>query len=72
MINWIKNEDRTPEEHQRILATVELNGKTSVVPCWYIENNRILLNDAPNAPTYSYSMVRAWQPFPEPFQEHKT
>jgi hypothetical protein len=69
MINWIKREEQIPEDHQRILATVKLNGKTSVVPCWYIPNNRILLNDTPNSQTYSFMMVKAWQPFPEPYLE---
>ena len=69
MGNWIRAADKFPEERQRILATVNINGKISVVPCWYIQNNRILLNDTPNAPTYSFSMVKAWQPFPEPYQE---
>ncbi|GEO06660.1 hypothetical protein AAE02nite_43240 [Adhaeribacter aerolatus] len=69
MLGWIKKEDKIPQEHQRILATVEMNGKTSVVPCWFVADNRILLNDAPNSQTYSFSMVRAWQPFPEPYQE---
>lgn len=69
MANWIRKEEKIPKEHQRILATVEMNGAPSVVTCWFIENNRILLNETPNSPTYSFDMVKAWQPFPEPFRE---
>ena len=69
MENWIRKEEKLPEEHQRILATVKLHGKTAVVPCWYIPDNRILLNDSPDSQTYSFSMVKAWQPFPEPYKE---
>lgn len=69
MANWIKAADKLPEENQRILATITLQGKVSVVPAWYIQNNRLLLNDTPGSPTYSFSMVIAWQPFPPPYQE---
>ena len=69
MANWIKAEDKLPAENKRILATVNQKGKVSVVPAWYIQNNRILSHDAPGSPTYSFSMVKAWQPFPEPYQQ---
>jgi len=68
MSDWIASKDKLPEEHSRILVTIERHGKPAVVPCWFIENNRILFSDTPNAPTFSFSMVSAWQPFPQPYQ----
>ena len=69
MSSWIRSNERLPEEHQKILVTVEHNGKKTVAPCWVIDNNRIMFSETPNAPSYSFAMVKAWLPFPEPYQE---
>jgi len=69
MIQWIRSNERKPEEHQKILVTVEQHGKKTVAPCWFIQDNRIIFSDTPNSPSYSFAMVKAWLPFPEPYQE---
>ncbi|GAA4435998.1 hypothetical protein GCM10023188_28530 [Pontibacter saemangeumensis] len=69
MTQWTKATDKKPELKQQILATIVESGKTKVVPCWYVEGNRIMLYDTPNTQTFSFSLVQAWQPFPEPYEE---
>lgn len=69
MSQWIKGTDKTPFLKQHILATLVEQGEPKVVACWYVEGNRIMLYDTPNTQTYSFSLVKAWQPFPEPYEE---
>lgn len=71
MAQWIKATDKKPELKQQILATMVESGETKVVPCWYVEGNRIMLYDTPNTQTFSFSLVKAWQPFPEPYNENE-
>jgi len=68
MDRWIKVVDKTPHLKQKILATLVEHGEPKVVACWYVEGNRIMLDETPNSQTYSFSLVKAWQPFPEPYE----
>ena len=65
MANWIKAQDKFPEPHQHILATITENGKPVVVACWYCQDHKIIMKERPNAQTYSYAIVQAWMLFPE-------
>ncbi|WP_187261534.1 DUF551 domain-containing protein [Pontibacter beigongshangensis] len=69
MKKWIKSSESLPRMRQRILATIEEHGEPTVVSCWYVGDNRIMLEQLPNSKTYDFSIVKAWQPFPEPFLE---
>ena len=69
MAQWIKATDKIPHLKEQILATLVESGERKVIACWYVEGNRIMLDRNPNSQTYSYGLVHAWQPFPEPFEE---
>lgn len=69
MSTWIKHNEKTPNLRQHILATLVDHGSPKVVACWYIDDNRIMIDETPNSQTYSFSMVKAWQPFPQPYSE---
>ena len=71
MTNWIKAQNKLPEPHQHILATIMENGKPTVVACWYSQDNKIKIKEGPNSPIYCYSIVHAWIPFPKPFVEEE-
>lgn len=68
MAQWITHDKGTPQLKQQILATIEEQGKPKVVACWYVEDNRIKLDQHPDSLTYAFAIVKAWQPFPEPYQ----
>lgn len=70
MSQWIKDPEVKPHIKQKILATLVEHGEPKVVSCWYVEGNRIMMDDSPNAQTYSFSLVKAWQPFPEPYDNY--
>ena len=71
MANWIKAQDKSPEPHQHILATIMENDKPMVVACWYCQDHKIQIKERPNAETYSFAIVHAWMPFPEPYVEEE-
>jgi hypothetical protein len=71
MAIWIKSSERLPVPHQQILATIEQHGQLKVIPCWLTEDDQIILDQHPDTTSYSFSIVKAWQPFPEPYQEYQ-
>jgi hypothetical protein len=69
MAIWIKSSERLPVPHQQIFATIEQHGQLKVIPCWLAEDDQIILDQHPDTTSYSFSIVKAWQSFPEPYQE---
>jgi hypothetical protein len=70
MDNWIKSIDQLPPLHQPVLATIEQHGKLEVLPCWRIDDKYFVMDQNLNAARYTFSIVKAWQPFPEPYREY--
>ncbi|MFT2007851.1 DUF551 domain-containing protein [Pontibacter sp. 13R65] len=66
---WIKSSENLPAMRQKILATIEEHGRPTVVACWYVDDHRIMMDHLPDSKTYDFSIVKAWQPFPEPYLE---
>jgi hypothetical protein len=69
MLDWINSQEKRPEPHQHILVTIKENGKPTVVACSMVDKDRIQIGEGPTLRTYSFSIVKAWLPFPKPYEE---